>query len=110
MYSATFNDDVINLASKYVGSFVPFTIKKEALKLKGVQNFRIALTEQQKDNFVSELHEKLDKVMSMIFVNKKETATKLQSRLKNVSNITSHVLIGGIEAGERDKIIDGFRK
>lgn len=36
MYSATFTDDVINLASKYVGSFVPFTIKKEALKLKGV--------------------------------------------------------------------------
>jgi ATP-dependent RNA helicase RhlB len=98
MYSATFTDDVINLASKYVGSFVPFTIKKEALKLKGVQNYRIALTEQQKDSFVSELHEKLDKVMSMIFVNKKETALKLQARLKSVSNITSHVLIGGIEA------------
>lgn len=110
MYSATFNDDVINLASKFVGSFVPFTIKKEALKLKGVQNYRITLTEQQKDNFVSELHEKLDKVMSMIFVNKKETALKLQARLKSVSNITSHVLIGGIETAERDKIIDGFRK
>lgn len=59
---------------------------------------------------MSELHEKLDKVMSMIFVNKKETATKLQARLKSVSNITSHVLIGGIEAKDRDKIIDGFRK
>jgi superfamily II DNA/RNA helicase len=56
------------------------------------------------------MHEKLDKVMSMIFVNKKETALKLQARLKNVNNITSHVLIGGIEAAERDKIIDGFRK
>lgn len=48
--------------------------------------------------------------MSMIFVNKKETALKLQARLKSVSSITSHVLIGGIEALERDKIIDGFRK
>jgi len=68
------------------------------------------MTEQQKDCFVSEMHEKLDKVMSMIFVNKKETALKLQARLKNINSITSHVLIGGIEAAERDKIIDGFRK
>lgn len=109
MYSATFNDDVMRFASQFVGSFVPFTIKKEALKLKGVKNYRIGLSEEEKDGFVSELHEKLDKVMSMIFVNKKETAQKLQARLK-AGNITSHILIGGIEPEQRDKIIDGFRK
>ena len=41
MYSATFNDEVMKFASQFVGSFVPFTIKKEALKLKkasGVPN------------------------------------------------------------------------
>jgi hypothetical protein len=38
MYSATYNDDVIQLASHFVGSFTPFTIKKESLKLKGVKN------------------------------------------------------------------------
>lgn len=81
MYSATFNDDVLHFASQFVGSFVPYTIKKEALKLKGVKNYRIALTEEAKDGFVGELIEKIDKIMSMIFVNKKETAQKLQARL-----------------------------
>lgn len=88
MYSATFNDDVLKFASQFVGSFVPFTIKKEALKLKGVKNLRISLNEEKKDGFVGELHEKLDKVMSMIFVNKKDTAQKLQARLKK-GGITS---------------------
>jgi hypothetical protein len=42
-----------------------------------VRNYRVNLSEEQKDSFVSDLHERLDKVMSMIFVNKKETASKL---------------------------------
>lgn len=74
MYSATFNDEVIKFASKFVGSFTPFTIKKEALKLKGVKNYRISLNEKQKDDFMVELHVQLKNVMSMVFVNKKETA------------------------------------
>lgn len=57
MYSATFNDEVMKFASQFVGSFVPFTIKKEALKLKGVRNYRIGLSEAEKDSFVSEIHE-----------------------------------------------------
>jgi len=109
MYSATFNDDVLKQASRFVGSFVPFTIKKEALKLKGVKNYRICLKEEAKNDFVAELHVKLGRIMSMIFVNFKTTAQKLQAKLKD-RDIESHILIGGIEAKERDDIIDGFRK
>ena len=74
MYSATFNDDVIKFASHFVGSFTPFTIKKEALKLKGVKNYRINLTETLKDDFIIKLHTDLDKAMSMVFVNRKDSA------------------------------------
>lgn len=59
MYSATFNDDVIKLASQFAGSFTPFTIKKEALKLKGVKNYRISLDSAQKDDFILKLHSEL---------------------------------------------------
>lgn len=109
MYSATFNEDVINFASHFVGSFTPFTIKKEALKLKGVKNYRIHLNEAEKTEFIIKLHAELDKAMSMIFVNKKDSATKLQARLAT-KQVVSNILIGGIENKDRDRIIDDFRK
>lgn len=44
MFSATFNDDVISRLKSYVGKFELFPLKKEALKLKGVKNFKILLS------------------------------------------------------------------
>jgi superfamily II DNA/RNA helicase len=69
MYSATYNDDVIQLASHFVGSFTPFTIKKESLKLKGVKNYRIHLNEAEKLEFICKLHVAMDGAMTMVFVN-----------------------------------------
>jgi len=69
MYSATYNDDVIQKASNFVGSFTPFTIKKESLKLKGVRNFRIILTEDKKLEFMTRFHTEMDNTMTMVFVN-----------------------------------------
>ena len=69
MYNAIYNDDLIQLASKYVGSFTPFTIKKEALKLKGVRNFKIILTEAEKLEFITRIYTDLYTAMTMVFVN-----------------------------------------
>ena len=81
MYSATYNDAVIQLASNFVGSFTPFTIKKESLKLKGVRNFRIILTEDKKLEFIAKLHSKMQGAMTMVFVNTRGNAEKLQKKL-----------------------------
>lgn len=108
MYSATYNDDVIQLASHFVGSFTPFTIKKESLKLKGVKNYRIHLNENEKLEFMAKLHVEMDKAMTMVFVNKKENATMLQKKLAT-RDVLSNILIGGIENKDRDRIIDEFR-
>ena len=69
MNSATYDDEVIQLASNFVGSFTPFTIKKESLKLKGVRNFRIILTEDKKLEFMTRFHTEMDNTMTMVFVN-----------------------------------------
>ena len=69
MYNAIYNDDLIQLASKYVGSFTPFTIKKEALKLKGVRNFKIIPTEAEKLEFITRIYTDLYTAMTMVFVN-----------------------------------------
>ena len=43
MFSATFNDDVISRLKHYIGKFDLFPLKIEALKLKGVKNFKFKL-------------------------------------------------------------------
>ena len=111
MNSATYDDEVIQLASNFVGSFTPFTIKKEALKLKGVKNFRIILTEDKKLEFIAKLHstKMSEGAMTMVFVNTKKNAEKLQTKLAT-KDVKSNILIGGIENKDRDQIIDDFRK
>ena len=69
MYLATRSDEVIQLASNFVGSFTPFTIKKESLRLKGVRNFRIILSEAEKLEFIAKLYADLARAVTMVFVN-----------------------------------------
>ena len=84
-------------------------MKKEALKLKGVKNLKLKCQDDMKDEFVMHMHTKLEKAMCMVFVNKKESAAQLQSRLK-VQGIAANILIGALETTERDKMIDDFRQ
>ena len=85
-----------------------FAMKKESLKLKGVKNLKMKCRDDQKDEFVMNMHTRLEKAMCMIFVNRKDSATQLQSRLK-VQGIQAKILMGGLEATDRDKLIDDFR-
>ena len=77
LYSATFNEDVIGYAGQFVGDYMAFPIKKEALKLKGVRMNRIHMQPEDKLDFVCKSHTDLDRAMCMVFVNHKETARVL---------------------------------
>ena len=78
LFSATFNDDVITSAKHLIGDYKAFPIKKEALKLKGVKQYKMLLPAKDKTDFIANLHSKLDRAMTMVFVNRKDTATTLQ--------------------------------
>ena len=41
LYSATYNNDIVNKTTQFVGTFQSFNIPKESLKLKGVKNFKL---------------------------------------------------------------------
>jgi len=41
LYSATYNDQVVEQTKRFVGEFKYFPIKREAQKLKGVKNFKM---------------------------------------------------------------------
>ena len=55
MFSATFNDLTKENAQRYVGDLKSFFLKSEALKLKGVQHFRITLNNEEKIQFIVSL-------------------------------------------------------
>ena len=65
--------------------------------------------EKEKMDLMMEVYTEMDVYQTMIFVNKKEDAIKLQEKL-NKRGIKAQKLIGGIEQAQRDKIIDDFRK
>lgn len=46
--------------------------------------------------------------MTMVFVNKKDTAHSLQAKLKS-KNIEAKVLTSKLDHAERDRMIDDFR-
>lgn len=108
LFSATYNAVVIDKIKTFIGDTETFLIQKEALKLKGVKNFKILLDAQGKVDFTSKMHTVLDQAMTMVFVNKKDSAYTLQNKLKT-ANIEAKILTGGIETEVRDKMIDQFR-
>lgn len=70
--------------------------------------FRLFMEEDDKMQFVQSVYENLNTIQTMIFCNKKDTASKLQAFLR-LKGIAAEKLIGDIEQKERDKIIDDFR-
>ena len=54
-----------------------FFIKNEALKLKGVEQLRITLTEDEKIKFIVDLFKEIERSLVFIFVNKKKTALSI---------------------------------
>ena len=99
---------MVHFTQRMVGEFKMFPVKKEALRLKGVRNYKMQMSESAKLDFIMDLHTRLDRAMTMVFVNRKDTATQLQAKLQT-RNITANILIGGLENTQRDQIIDNFR-
>lgn len=52
IFSATFEQDIIDQLSQIVGDFTSFRVKKESLNLKGVKQFYILLDNNNKIKFV----------------------------------------------------------
>lgn len=75
LYSATFTDQVVEFTRRFVGEFEYFPIKKEAQKLKGVRNYKMQMgNANDKLDFAVGLHTRLERAMTMVFVNRKDTA------------------------------------
>ena len=86
-----------------------YDVPKQNLKLKGVQQFLIkAVNLKDKVAVLSELMDHLGDSQTMIFVNTKATADKVE-KLITQKGYSFTKLYGGMENFDRDKAIDNFR-
>lgn len=81
LFSATFNEDVMNSINNFLPEYTPYTVPIEALKLKGVKMHRIHMQEADKVHFISDVYAELPETQTMIFVNKKADGETMQTRL-----------------------------
>ena len=109
LFSATFNETVQDQIRKFFEQLSEFKLKTEALKLKGVKQFRLVVNEKDKPKFVNDVYTQLDSYQTMIFVQKKVDATNLQDQMSKMG-IKAEKLIGETDPKMRDQIIDEFRK
>lgn len=101
LFSATFTAEVIERVQQYVGEVTQFQVKKEALRLMGVKNFKIGLDQNEKIEFIADVYKKLSKTMTMIFINERRFAQEIQSKLKS-QGIEAKFLTADLELAERD--------
>ena len=59
LFSATFDEDVMEVIDRLIGTCTVFKVAKEALKLKGVKMLRISMDEGQKMAFIGEVYSSL---------------------------------------------------
>ena len=69
LFSATFDEMVMQNIEKFFTEVLVFRIKKEAMKLKGVKMYRISLPSNLKKKFIGDVYTNLDTIQTMIFTN-----------------------------------------
>jgi superfamily II DNA/RNA helicase len=101
LFSATFNDQVQQQIRKFFEQLSEFKLKTEALKLKGVKQFRLVVNAKDKLKFINDVYVQLDGYQTMIFVQKKTDATNLQDQMSKMG-IKAEKLIGETDPKMRD--------
>ncbi|KAG0150373.1 hypothetical protein CROQUDRAFT_88176 [Cronartium quercuum f. sp. fusiforme G11] len=110
LFSATFPEHVRKYASKFAPNANEIKLKKEELTLEGIKQFYMDCNDtQHKYEVLVELYHLLTVGQSIIFVQERNTADEISSRM-NADGHTCSVLHGNQDGMGRDKTIDDFRE
>lgn len=74
LFSATYPENVMHHIKGFISKFREFKIKNEALKLKGVKQFKMEIEPGAKLEFIKEIYLTFEKSQTMIFTNTKKDA------------------------------------
>lgn len=110
LFSATYKDEVRELASKLAPSANQITIKRETLSLDKVQQYYLDVgSKDERFRVLVMIYELLTLGQSIIFVRTRADAASLTQRLRSDGHAVSVLYGGDMTPEERDRVIDEFR-
>lgn len=109
MFSATMPADVLDLAERYLKDPVRILLPAEEVRLEGISQFNIMLDKEDwKFDALADLYKHMTINQAIIFVNKKQTAEKLTTRMLN-EGYTLEYIHGDMDVADRKKRMEDFR-
>jgi len=109
MFSATMPVDVLDLASTLLKDPVKILLPAEEVRLEGIQQFHIPTErDEYKYDTLCDLYKHMTVNQAIIFVNKKQTAEKLTTKMI-AEGFTLEYIHGDMDVSERKKRMADFR-
>ena len=109
MFSATMPVDVLDLASTLLKDPVKILLPAEEVRLEGIQQFHIPTErDEYKYDTLCDLYKHMTVNQAIIFVNKKQTAEKLTTKMIS-EGFTLEYIHGDMDVSERKKRMADFR-
>lgn len=109
MFSATMPVDVLDLASTLLKDPVKILLPAEEVRLEGIQQFHIPTErDEYKYDTLCDLYKHMTVNQAIIFVNKKQTAEKLTTKMI-AEGFTLEYIHGDMDVSERKKRMTDFR-
>lgn len=111
MFSATWPQDIRNLAASFQRDFIRVHVGSEDLVANAdVTQHVMVVEEYDKQRRLEEILQRLGKQRVLIFVKTKRTADVLHGSLRHILGNAVMVIHGGKEQSQRDYVLDRFRR
>ncbi|RDE24226.1 ATP-dependent RNA helicase RhlB [Motiliproteus coralliicola] len=108
LFSATFSDQIMHLASLWTLDAVTVEIESEQLTADTVEQIVYLVGEQDKFNLLYNLVRQQELERVMVFANRRDQTRRLTERLKR-SGVETAMLSGEVSQGQRVKTLEAFR-
>lgn len=108
LFSATFEDEVLELTKKFMRDPVQILLNKEKVALEAIRQFYVEVdTEEQKFETLIDLYKSVTMGQTVIFCKSKGGVERLNQQLCK-SGFTVSAIHGEMEQSEREKLINAF--
>jgi len=109
LFSATMNNELLDLSKDFMRDPATILVKNEELTLDGIKQFYVALEKEEwKFETLKELYKNIDIQQCIIYANTKDRVEDLAAKMRKES-FTVSVMHGKMEMKERELIMREFR-
>lgn len=110
LFSATFNDAVIQFAHMIIPEANEITLKREEVSVESIKQYYIECDSyRHKMEMLSMIYGLLTIGQSIIFIATRDSAEEVKARMQDEGHMVS-LIHGGMTPTERDSVIDEFRQ